>query len=139
MSEKANEYLTKASEVYAQVNLLLGWKDNILDGLANGGGGYSFDDVLERVVNGTFKLIDLGDAYFIIQLAQYPQFKSYHVFLAGGNMETLIAAVPDLRQEAKALGCQKLALNGRMGWWKIYKDRLPVKPYLTLTMEVDDG
>lgn len=137
--DKATEFKVKASEIIAMIERLEHWRENILEGLERGGGGYTFDDVLERCVNGVFRVYFWDDAYMIIQLAEYPQCRHYHVFLAGGNMETLIAAVPQLKRDAKDAGCQRLALNGRIGWWRVYKDRLPVKPYLTLTMELDDG
>lgn len=48
--------------------------------------------------------------------------KSLHVWLGTGDMDDLVAMEPGVSAWARARGCRFATINGRKGWYRIFKD-----------------
>jgi len=100
---------------------LIKWREKIERALALTGGGYSYDHVCAMVLTGQAHLYDYDDTLLIMQVIDFPNYRSYHCFIACGN----INSVPDKDEEmckvARELGCREITANGRPGWPRIAK------------------
>lgn len=104
--------------------------------LAYSGGSHSFGDVILGVLNGTYHFYDFGDAYAIMEVRQYPRKQVYSYFLAGGNMDTLLNHVEDMKKAAKSINCSALEIRGRAGWERACKPHGFSVAYTALSVEV---
>lgn len=83
---------------------------------------HSFDDIVSRVLMETVDFYPLENSFIIMEIHEYPNYRAYHGFLAGGNWEEIMAFQPKMLEIAKAFGCRYLSISGRHGWTKVMKD-----------------
>ena len=96
---------------------------------------HSFDDVVGLLISGEYHIIEEGECFWIAQMQQYPRLKVYHVFIAGGKLDAIKAAIPKVRDAARAAGATKLTMAGRVGWERIFE---PMGAKVAqITMEMD--
>ncbi len=88
----------------------------IEDAMARGDDTHGFDDIAGGVLVGRFHLWAYEDSAIITEFIDTPRKRFLHVFLAGGNLDRLKAAVPDLEQFGRAHGCTTISATGRKGW-----------------------
>lgn len=79
-------------------------------------GTHSLEDVLAQIATGELQLWPSNDTVVITQIITFPQKKTLHVFLAGGNQEELKWLDPYVVKWAKEQGCTALTFTGRPGW-----------------------
>lgn len=109
---------------------------NIEAALNYSGGTHNIDSVTDQVLRGDAVFWDLGDSFMITEVVNYPTARHFHIFLAGGNLETLVNMHGDVIKLAKALQCDKLTIAGRPGWARALKAH-GWEPYLvTLGKEI---
>ena len=102
--------------------MLLRYKDGIEAALKYSGYSHSFDDIVGAVVLGRAHFYPLSDDSFaIMEVKTYPQYKEYHCFLAGGNLDDLVAAQDMIGENGIALGCSDLSIMGRRGFARALK------------------
>ncbi|MGH7619850.1 MAG: hypothetical protein ACREPM_21775, partial [Gemmatimonadaceae bacterium] len=68
----------------AQINAALG----------HAGGSYTFDDVVRGVEAKVFQVWPAPQSIVITEVYTYPQYKTLHFFLAGGNLTELERMTP---------------------------------------------
>lgn len=102
---------------------------------------HSFDDICEMVLQQKLTPRFFSDDTFVLSAVhEYPLAKHYHIFLAGGNLEVLMAARDDLIEDAKRAGCTRMTINGRPGWARIMQKIGARHTYTMLALEVpNDG
>lgn len=105
-----------------QIGELERHRTRINEALAYGDDAYSFDDIAEGVLSGRFYLHSLPNSLIILEIIQYPRMKALHGFLAAGDLEEILAAVPELEKAATQLGCSHASVAGRPGWKKVYEN-----------------
>ena len=98
------------------------WRDHVEAALEKGIGLYNFDDVVLLVGNGTFKLVEWPGCFFIYQIQKFPQKTVFHVFIAGGELDAVVEAVPRLQTMAAHEGATVVTMQGRKGWERAFKD-----------------
>ena len=109
--------MTLADSLVQTLTTLQKFELDINRALLYGEHGHSFDDVVAGCVSGKFDLYTLPNSIIVMDLHVYPQYKSYHVFLACGDMAEVMAAQDTLLvTEAKLRGATRLTLTGRKGW-----------------------
>ena len=117
------------------VHLLAKYRPQIEDACSRGLGTHSFDDVVAQLMSGDYHIMEEGDCFWIAQVQQYPRVKLYHVFISGGKLSAVKAAIPKMRDAARAAGAAKLTMAGRVGWKRIFE---PLGAKTTqITMEMD--
>lgn len=91
--------------------------------LVYAGGSHTYADIVAGVMQGKLHFYPLEQSFIICEVGEYPQLRTYHIFLAGGSMSEIIEFEPILRKNGAALGCSKLTLAGRVGWTKVLVER----------------
>lgn len=86
--------------------------------LNHGGDTHSFDDVVESVKKGAMQFWPAEDACAVTEIIPFPRKKVLHVFLAGGNAETIVDMNESAESFAKMNGCSTISIVGRVGWKK---------------------
>lgn len=94
------------------------YKPRIVEALSYAGHTHTFDDVVVGVFQGRYKYIANPASFFITEVLDFPRQKHYHVFLAGGSLEDILANEYKLDADARDAGCSKITMAGRAGWRK---------------------
>tara|TARA_B100000287_G_C20654348_1_gene788023 strand:+ start:1487 stop:1870 length:384 start_codon:yes stop_codon:yes gene_type:complete len=95
---------------------------------------HSIIDIFGMLVNGTAFLVALKNSAGVLEIVEYPKYKSCRIWLAGGNMEEMINIYPEIQKWAKYRQCKKIEIIGRKGWEKVFKDHK--KEAVVLTREL---
>lgn len=93
----------------------------IKDALEYSPGTHSYEDILESIHNGDMQLFANKGGCVVTQITQYPQKKVLFVFLAGGELDSVISLHDEVIKYAKGKDCNTLMQIGRMGWTKELK------------------
>ena len=80
------------------------------------GGTHTFEDIVQGIVSGHMQLWPAPKGCAVTQIVVYPQKKTLHVFLAGGEMEQLLDMMGDAAAWGRTQGCAAMTLSGRIGW-----------------------
>lgn len=83
---------------------------------------HTIDDIARGVEEGRFHFWPGERAAAITCVNVFPRAQYLNVFLAGGDMEELLAMVPSFKSWGRHLGCSKLTLFGRAGWKRVLRD-----------------
>lgn len=82
-------------------------------------GTHHLSDVVHGIADGVFHFWPGEKCAAVTQVYTYPRVKYLHIFIAGGDLEELLAMVPLFKSWAKHLGCTELTVAGRPGWEKV--------------------
>jgi hypothetical protein len=94
-------------------------------------------DVADAIADESMQLWPSENAAMVTEVQNYPKCRVLHVYLAGGDMQEIIALIPHIERFAQDVGCQKMTLAGRKGWERIFKHWTNIKPICVwLMMEV---
>jgi len=107
--------------------------------LKSGGDTHDFEDIVQAVQSGFMQFWPAPDACAVTEMLVYPKKKVLHVFLAGGNMETIIAMNESAEQFAKFNGCSEMSIAGRKGWIPMLKSKGYAPTFFGLSKEFSDG
>lgn len=79
-------------------------------------GTHTLDDVLQLVVAGDAQFWAFDNAAIVTEIVRYPQRTVLRFWLAGGDLDTLTEAEPEIIEWSKQWGCQSVEIFGRRGW-----------------------
>lgn len=99
------------------------WEPFIKEALAHGHHAHTFDDIVHMILQNRVQFFAYPEAFCIMELVTYPQFKVYHCFLAGGKDEAVLAIEEPMTAIARSLECRYLSFAGRAGWQRILAKR----------------
>lgn len=106
-----------ALKVYSDlVSALTHWQSEINEALARAQHSHSFDDVVRMTMAGKLAMFTYPDAFMLMEVVDYPQFKVWHCFLAGGNRDAITATESQHGAIALAMDCKYIGFSGRKGW-----------------------
>ena len=126
-----------AVETAADVlRLLEKYRPQIEEACTRGLGTHNFDDVVGLLMSGAYHIIEDGECFWIAQFQQYPRLKVYHVFIAGGKLAAIKAAIPAIRDAAKAAGADKITMAGRTGWDRVFSPHGAKTTQITMEMDL---
>ena len=91
------------------------------EALEHGGELHTLESVWGLLASQQSYLWPLANAAGVVSVADHPQGRVMTVWLAGGRLEEILAADPELADWAKANGCTHFQLMGRAGWIKALK------------------
>lgn len=72
-----------------------------------------------------------GDTYWfwpgersaaVTEIIRHPRFKELRFWLAGGDLDEIRSAIPDVEAFAIVAGCSRFSILGRPGWGRALKD-----------------
>ena len=92
------------------------------------GGFFSWSDVQSLMLSGSLLLWEGRKSAILTEDVTYPQHKAVQVWLAGGDMDEIIAMTPGLEAAARMRGCDRVLIEGREGWQKALS-ALDYKPF----------
>lgn len=104
--------------------------------LEYGGGTHDFDDVVESVKSGFMQFWPADDACAVTEIITYPKKKVLHIFLAGGNMDTIVAMNESAEYFAKLNGCSGMSIAGRKGWKRVLTTKGYREAFTTLGKDI---
>jgi|TARA_R110000803_G_scaffold59756_1_gene118679 hypothetical protein len=81
---------------------------------------HDFEDIVVGVLDGKFDFWSAPDACIVTEFITFPKYLALNVFLAGGNLKTLMVMRKTIENFAKETGCKKLVGSGRKGWARIF-------------------
>ena len=96
------------------------------------GGTHDFDDIVQMVKSGQLQFWPAEDACAITEILTYPKKKVLHIFLAGGNMETIVDMNRSAEYFAKLNDCDGMSIAGRKGWAKVLSKKGYTTAYTVL-------
>jgi hypothetical protein len=102
------------------------WIEAALD---RGGNTHLFEDIADGVKRGTMQFWPADDACAITEIICYPRKKVLHIFLAGGNMDTIVDMDESAVHYAKLVGCTGMSVAGRKGWQRVLEKK-GYKPFI---------
>jgi hypothetical protein len=76
-------------------------------------------DVAEGLRTGAYQCFDNGRSVCITEILVFPRRKVLSVFLAAGELEDVLACVPEMEEFGRQHGCNALVCTGRKGWRKV--------------------
>ncbi len=87
--------------------------------LKHAGDTHTIDDLKNLISSNKAQLWQVNERTLIItEIIQYPQKKVLNIFIAAGDLQPLLAAIPDLVEYARQNDCAWLQATGRHGWQK---------------------
>jgi len=96
-------------------------KKYIEDALEYAKGTHTLEDIWDGIVDGTFQFWPGEKSAVITEVQIYPQKKTMHIFLAGGDLNELLEMEKSVRAFAKTIGCNSMSISGRRGWLRIFE------------------
>lgn len=128
---------TYTDGVRAVIDILDKFKVDICAALEYGNNSHTYDDLCEKVVTGKLIFMPLPNSVMICEVVQHPQHKTYHCFVAAGDLEELLTlGTSQLRLAARAHMCKHLSVVGRMGWKKKLEEQGWENPLVVMYKEV---
>jgi hypothetical protein len=118
-------------ELDAELERCRPWIEAALD---RGGNTHEFEDIVYAVKTGAMQFWPAEDACAITEIIVYPRKRAFHVFLAGGNMDTIVDMDESAVYYAKVNGCTIMSIAGRKGWQRVLSDK-GYKNTLTVLMK----
>ena len=98
--------------------------------LDRGQNTHLFSDIVDSVKQGHMQFWPAEDACAVTEVCVYPRKKILNIFLAGGNMDTIVDMDESAVMYAKTIGCDGVSVNGRRGWQKVLAKK-GYRPFLT--------
>lgn len=111
--------LAKAEHI---IHALKKFRVDIEAALLYGSNSHSFNDVVATVFSGELELHALPNSVILMEHTKYPNHSVYHAYIAAGDLQEILDALPMLDKRARELGCKYLTLNGRRGWESALKN-----------------
>lgn len=103
--------------------------------LAHAHGTHTTDDVLKIIVSGDAQFWAFEDAAIVTEIIRYPQKTVLRFWLAGGNLETLTDAEPEIIEWSKQWGCEGVEIFGRRGWVRALNGYKPTSTIMIKDIE----
>lgn len=111
--------------------------EGIKAALEHSGMEMSLLDVLEGIVKGSHKVLEVGTGFIVVCVDEYPQHKELKLCIAYGYLdETLPDIMAFLEKLARDLSCKKLKIEGRRGWARKLEKFGYHEQYVIVTKEV---
>jgi hypothetical protein len=84
--------------------------------LDHSSGTHSLADVFRLIASGEAQFWPFEDAAIVTEIVRYPQRTILRFWLAGGKLETLLEAEPEVIEWSKRYNCEAVEIIGRRGW-----------------------
>ena len=96
---------------------------HIEQALAHANNSHTFDSVCERVLSGDLLLYSLDNSILLCEISTYPNFKTFHVYLGGGDLQEMLDAQEMIEADAILFDCKYVSMTGRLGWKTHFEKR----------------
>ena len=87
------------------------------------GNTHTLEDVRQGIDAGRLQYWPGVNSAIITEIIEYPQKRTLHFFLAGGNLAELEAMYPLVEDWGRQQGCVAASTSGRPGWERTFLKR----------------
>ena len=87
------------------------------------GNTHTLEDVQQGIDAGHLVFWPGVNSAIITEIIEYPQKRTLHFFLAGGNLAELEAMYPTIQEWGREQGCTAASTVGRPGWERTFLKR----------------
>jgi hypothetical protein len=97
-------------------------RDALLPAIAETAGTHTEDDVIAAICAGKMKLWRNGASGIVTEFVEFPRMKCLNVFLAGGDLHSLVPLYDGVSLYAAANGCRRMTAlftHGENGWKRV--------------------
>jgi hypothetical protein len=101
------------------VNIIEANRKHIEAALEYCGGTHVFDDVARAILEGRMQIWPAKQSCAVTEVIQYARKKVLHVFLAGGDLDEIVAGLESAVAWGRTQGCTGLTMSGRKGWERV--------------------
>lgn len=126
-----------AERMVRLMNCIMQWKNNIELSLAHADDSFTFDDIVAMTLSGRLQFWDFEDCFCFTEIIEFPQYKNFHFFIAGGDLEAILSLKPFFQDVAQDYGCKYLTFAGRKGWERALKTAGWQHLFTTMSVEVE--
>jgi len=91
----------------------------IQEALDHGGNTHEVEDILQGIRENRFQFWAAEKAMFVTEILTYPNFKTIHSFLIGGDLDQVMEMRESIEEFGKRIGCKFSTGNGRRGWVRV--------------------
>lgn len=111
--------MTPIQKLRAIVEALEKFQVDIAHALVYGGNTHNFDDIVAGVLANHYEVLYNDHAIAICEREFYASVRFYHVFVAAGTLDAVLALQEQMLERARAHNCTKLTMFGRFGWKRV--------------------
>lgn len=97
-------------------------RDFLLPAIALLRGTHTEEDVVASLLAGRMRLWLGREFAAVTEIIQQPRIKEMNVFIAGGNMDALVAMKDAFENHGREMGCDRVTIRGREGWRKVHPE-----------------
>ena len=126
-----------AEQTLSMCHAMLHWRDGIEKALEYSGGAWSFDDACAAAISGRAHVYAGEDYFIMMEIVDHPRKRTYHGFIACGDLQAIRAQQDRIMKIAKELMCTELTMNARLGWGRALKDLGWKHRFTTIAVEVE--
>ncbi len=81
------------------------------------------EDVWRRIESGKAYFWPDNNSAIVAEILNHPTgLRTFHGWLAGGELSEIVARIPSLEQFAIERGCHRATVTGRPGWQRVFPD-----------------
>ncbi len=103
-------------------HILPHYKAHILAAADRADGEFAWGDIVEKLEGGEWQMWITPRSCCITRVWSQAQFDECVLLYAGGELEDIKASIPGIMEWAKVNGCEKMRLEGRKGWGRVFAD-----------------
>ena len=99
------------------------FRTEIEEALAYADNSHTFDRICERVIHGDLLMYVFDNSVLLCEISEYPNFKTFHVYLGGGDLKEMLDAQEIIEADAILFDCKYVSMTGRIGWKPHFEKR----------------
>jgi len=117
---------------------MLPYRKMLVEALEHSGGSHTFQNIVDAVQQEVMQFWPMEKSCLVTEVINYPNLKTLHIFLAGGDLEEIKGIDSTLEFLCQEIGADYISLSGRRGWIKALADIGYELSHVTLAKKVKD-
>jgi hypothetical protein len=117
---------------------MLPYRKMLVEALNHSGGSHTFQNIVDAVQNEVMQFWPMEKSCLVTEVINYPNLKTLHIFLAGGDLEEIKSIDSTLEFLCQEIGADYISLSGRRGWIKALADIGYELSHVTLAKKVKE-
>ena len=117
---------------------MLPYRKMLVEALNHSGGSHTFQNIVDSVQQEVMQFWPMEKSCLVTEVINYPNLKTLHIFLAGGDLEEIKSIDSTLEFLCQEIGADYISLSGRRGWIKALADIGYELSHVTLAKKVKE-
>jgi hypothetical protein len=93
------------------------WRDQIAS--ACDGSHWTIEGIERQIAHGRLHILEADGCCLLVEIVDYPSARACQVMWAAGNLESILAALPDAEAWARLQGCTEMLAESRPAWGRV--------------------